>query len=486
MRLGVLAAVRPVRVVRLIASLASALALAGLCLPAEALAGTYTWSLPTDFTLTGANPDHDHYAGTPWTYTDGTSPTALARLDAFRTNVQGGLVAWTDSNEASALVGTNPQDQPIIGGHSNEDTFPPAQMVLGPTPTHHVAIRWTAPLPATTIVTGTIVSDETAGPARSACGSLGWDTWSLELNGAPVQGQSGTVPDSTQQPQAISASVPVAAGDTIDLVVAAGNGAMVDSACAPVAATFQIQATAPAPALTVDQPAPGTVISNGEPTFSGSASGAFGAQGTVTVRIYRGSAIDASTLAETLTVDRSGRAFSVSPDPFLYNGTYTVQAEQDDILGERGFSSPVTFTIADPLPPIALAGLGSKPLRSATPTFTGTAGTLPGDSAQIDVYIWSGTRARGYPARHLRAPRGPNGRWRIRVAPGLRDGRYVAIAAQNGPAGLIGSQFVRFQIKVRKQRKRHAERASVVLRPSVSPVLTGAQPRADSLRSRAS
>ena len=56
-----------VRRPRMIALLAGTVALAALWLPPAALAGTYTWSMPGDFTVTGANPDHDHYGATPWT-----------------------------------------------------------------------------------------------------------------------------------------------------------------------------------------------------------------------------------------------------------------------------------------------------------------------------------------------------------------------------------------------------------------------------------
>lgn len=425
-----------------------AIALASLGMPAAATAGTYTWSLPSEFTVSGSNPDHGPYGDAPWTYADGTGPVALARLDTFEPNVQGGLVGWTDSRDMSALVGTNPKAEPITGGTNNEDTFAPGQMVLEPTHDHAVAVRWTSPLAGTIAVTATVVSDETASTPRSACASLGWDTWSLDLNGSQVQGQTGTVPDSTQAPHTIAASASVAPGDAIDLVVTAGNGAAADPACAPVGVTLQLHAPGTAPAPALDQPAASAVIDDGQPRFSGTAGAAFGDASTVTIRVYRGTEVGAGAPVETLSGDVADAGFSVAPSPFLYDGTYTAQVEQDDAVGDNGFSQPVTFKIADPLPPITLAPLGDKPLRTAEPTLSGTSGTLDGDSAQIEVYVWPGTRPHGYALRHLLAARGSDGRWSIRITPSLVDGEYVAIAAQNGPAGVIGSQLVRFQVKV--------------------------------------
>jgi hypothetical protein len=297
-------------------------------------------------------------------------------------------------------------------------------------------------------VTGTVVSDETSGTARSACSSLGWDTWSVDDNGTPIAGQGGTVPESSAGPQSISTRISVARGDTLDLVVAAGASASADPACAPVGITFEVDEPGVAPTPAFSQPQGGAVVDDGQPQFAGTAGAAFGDGGSVTVRVYQGTKVNAAALVETVSGDRSGSDFSLAPSPFLYDGTYTAEAEQDDAVGDRGFSAPVTFKVADPLPPITLAPVGRAALATATPTLRGTAGTLGGDSTKIDVYVWAGTVAHGYPLRHVLAPLAPDGRWRAMLSPGLRDGEYVAIASQNGPAGMIGSQPVRFEIKV--------------------------------------
>ena len=57
------------------ADIAAGVMLAGLCLPAASLAGTYSWDLPANFTTSppGANPDHDPYGATPWRYLEGAA-----------------------------------------------------------------------------------------------------------------------------------------------------------------------------------------------------------------------------------------------------------------------------------------------------------------------------------------------------------------------------------------------------------------------------
>jgi len=251
---------------------------------------------------------------------------------------------------------------PQLRANNNEDTFAPAKGVLAPTPQHVVAVGWTSPVSATVTIAGDIVSEETKSPETSACSAAGLDSWVLEVNGSPVDGQGGPVPSSAKGPQSISATVAVSTGDTIDLVVTAGDSAIADPACAASGVALQIQAPAAVPAVTLDQPGAGTIVNNGEPTFSGSAANAFGDSATVTVRIYSGASIGPAALVQTLTTSRSGGAYSVAPSPFLYDDTYTVQAEQDDLVGDAGLSSKVTFKLADFLPPITLGSLGSKPL----------------------------------------------------------------------------------------------------------------------------
>lgn len=413
---------------------------------ASAHAGAYTWALPNNFTLSGANPDHGDYGDTPGRYLDGPSASQLTSLDSFEGNVQGGLAGWTDSSDAGVLVGTDPQAQQISGGPRNEDTFGPGQMVLEPTMSHVAAIGWTAPIQAHARLEVTLISDETGSTAGTACGTAGWDAWSIDVDGRPLAGQSGIVPANGQNPETVSAAVSLSAGQELELVVAAGNGAAADPGCAPVGASIQIQLPSSTPTPALGQPASGAVIANGEPVFSGTATDGFGAGSTVTVRVYRGAAIAPGSLVDALIASRSGSGFSVAPDPMLYNGTYTVQVEQDDLAGDAGFSEPLTFRIADPLPHITLARLGTRPLRTHTPVLRGAAGTLADESGQVEVLVWSGTDPSGYPVRHLSAVRDARGRWRVRVAPRLPDGVYVAVAAQNSPAGLIGSQPVRFRI----------------------------------------
>ena len=131
----------------------------------------------------------------------------------------------------------------------------------------------------------------------------------------------------------------------------------------------------------------------------------------------------------TATVQSDG-AWSVTPTSQLGNGTYTAQAEQDDLVGDSGLSAATTFRLSTP-PPIKLTinALGSKPLITSTPTLSGTAGIAPGDSPVL-VTIYSGPSASGSAVRTLSAPVSDAGTWLAQITPALADGRYTAIAAQ--------------------------------------------------------
>ena len=113
--------------------------LAGLCLPAAALAGTYSWDLPANFTATspGANPDHDAYGAAPWSYLEGP-----AALPAHGSQPQPGQVhpAATVRDRdprrprglerfRRALVATNPSSTTLTDG---TDTFPAGQLAITP------------------------------------------------------------------------------------------------------------------------------------------------------------------------------------------------------------------------------------------------------------------------------------------------------------------------------------------------------------------
>jgi hypothetical protein len=200
------------------------------------------------------------------------------------------------------------------------------------------------------------------------------------------------------------------------------------------------------PFVSVTNPTAGATVSTLQQTYAGQATSGFGISDQVTVRVYGGSSASGPPV-ETLSTIASGGTFSVSSGSVLANGQYTVQAEQDDVIGDQGLSVPITFTIANPPPAVSLDSLGSAPLVVVTPTLTGTGSTRSLDSAQVTVQVYSGTNTSTTPVRTVTASVGAGGRFAAQVDPALPDGQYTAVATQNSSVGLGSSPSVEFRVK---------------------------------------
>ena len=74
----------------------------------------------------------------------------------------------------------------------------------------------------------------------------------------------------------------------------------------------------------------------------------------------------------------------------------------------------------------------------ATPTFSGTAGTDPGDSTTVTVKVYSGSSASGTLIQTLTATRGSGGAYSVDASPPLADGTYTGQAEQADDAGNTG------------------------------------------------
>ena len=97
-----------------------------------------------------------------------------------------------------------------------------------------------------------------------------------------------------------------------------------------------------------------------------------------------------------------------------------------------------TVTIVNPT-----AGSASS---DATPTFSGTAGTDPGDGDTISLRLYQGTGATGTPLTTLQATRS-GGTWSVAASSDLASGTYTAQAEQSDAAGNVGrSSAITFQI----------------------------------------
>ncbi|MEA2157689.1 MAG: hypothetical protein QOD66_69 [Solirubrobacteraceae bacterium] len=416
------------------------LLLAGLCLPAAALAGTYSWDLPANFTATasGANPDHDVYGATPWSYVDAlapsfpalpptSTPSAFRPLDTFGTSLDGGLRGWNDSSDPNALVALNTSGAPI-------GEVPAGQLAVRPASDRVVAIGWTSPLASTHTVS--IAGSFT--PLKSCAGT--GPTWTLEQNGASIASGSGAI---------AAPPISVASRASIYLTVDySGLPLVYDPQCETAAVSLHIAATeTTAPSVTLTSPANGALISGGQPTFSGSASTGFGASPTVTVRVYRGASASGTPVQTITTTRSSAGGYVVGPNAALADGQYTAQAEQDDLSSppDRGFSAPTTFLIHNAAPTITLDSPGARPLTTATPTLTGQAAAT---TNRVALVIYPGTGTKGTPVRLASGASDSHGHFSIRITPGLPDGQYTAVAAQAGSGATGLSKAVTFRIKV--------------------------------------
>jgi hypothetical protein len=200
-------------------------------------------------------------------------------------------------------------------------------------------------------------------------------------------------------------------------------------------ATFTIDSAAPA--VTLNAPANGSVTSDSTPHFAGNAGNRAGDSQTVTVRVYPG-ASPTGFPAETLQATRNGSSWAVEPLTGLADGQYTAIAEQLDGDGGVGTSAPNTFTIDTAAPAVTLdAPANGSSLVDGTPTFSGAAGTAPGDSSTVTVKVYAGSSASGSPVQTRQAT-ASGGAWSVAASPALADGTYTARAEQGDHASNTG------------------------------------------------
>ena len=98
---------------------------------------------------------------------------------------------------------------------------------------------------------------------------------------------------------------------------------------------------------------------------------------------------------------------------------------------------------AAPVPTIT--GPGS-PTNDTRPTFTGRAGTLPGDAAQVSVRVYTGSTATGSPVQTLSTTAAANKVWSVNASAPLADGTYTAVVSQGDSAGNTGTASRTFAI----------------------------------------
>ena len=214
----------------------------------------------------------------------------------------------------------------------------------------------------------------------------------------------------------------------------------------PTPASFDWTIDTQAPTLTLSTPADGTNVSDTTPAFSGNAGANAGDASTITITIYAGTRHNGRCRPNPQrdAAPAAARTAPMQPTP-LDLGTYTARAEQSDDAGNTGQSSANTFTV-DPAAPdieppsvsLVFPAAGSA-TGDATPAFSGTAGTDPGDSATVTVRVYSGSTTGGTLIQTLTATRGPNGAYSVEASAPLADGLYTGQAQQTDDAGNTGS-----------------------------------------------
>jgi hypothetical protein len=201
------------------------------------------------------------------------------------------------------------------------------------------------------------------------------------------------------------------------------------------------------PSISLTAPAGGSTTTDTTPNFAGVAGLAPGDSTTVTIKVYSGAGTGGA-LVQTRTATRAGDGtYSVDAAPELPPGTYTAQAEQLDSAANMGFSGANTFTIEagpppppDTTPPIISVDFPHEDTFTSdtTPTISGTAGTLAGDSTAVTLRLYEGNGTLGPVARTLNTTRAPSGAWTVDATPALALGTYTARAEQSDLAGNVG------------------------------------------------
>jgi major membrane immunogen (membrane-anchored lipoprotein) len=173
------------------------------------------------------------------------------------------------------------------------------------------------------------------------------------------------------------------------------------------------------------------------PTLKGARGTATGDIATVSVVVYRGTAVGGS-VASSGAASASGGSWTYTSAE-LPDGTYTAQATQEDDAGNVGTAGPMTFTVKTATPIVTLEALPA--LSNSSLTFAGSADTGAGDIPSVTVKVYAGSEASGSPVRTLTVA-ASGGKWSAGPVE-LSEGTYTAQAEQKDEAGNTGTSAAR-------------------------------------------
>jgi large repetitive protein len=198
--------------------------------------------------------------------------------------------------------------------------------------------------------------------------------------------------------------------------------------------TFTIDTTPPAVHLAT--PLDKETVHSSRPTFSGGAGNEAGDDENVTLRIYEGTSTS-DKLAQEATIERSGDSWSTEANgPQLPNGVYTAQVTQLDDAGNKGRSTPHTFTVDKQAPKVTLNKLPEL-INDATPSFSGLADTAPEDKQSVTLKVYPGSSTSGKSLQSVTVS-SQEGSWSTGPIKHLADGTYTAQAEQTDEFGHTG------------------------------------------------
>ncbi len=200
-------------------------------------------------------------------------------------------------------------------------------------------------------------------------------------------------------------------------------------------------AAAAVPAISLTNPAAGSVTNNTMPLFQGStvlaAEESFPWE-PITLKVYAGTSTSTTPIEEMATIGfEPGADWFVDPALPLSDGTYTAQASEET-EAEPAVpieTAPVTFRI-DTTPPTVSVARPAGALAGAPVAVEGSAGTSEGDLPAVTLQVFAGAEAAGAPIEAIEVP-AHGGAWAGTLA-GLSAGSYTLRAEQSDSAGNLG------------------------------------------------
>lgn len=211
-------------------------------------------------------------------------------------------------------------------------------------------------------------------------------------------------------------------------------------------------ALAATPKVTLTSPANGGLISGGQPEFKGSAVNSSSASGTVTVVVYRGEEAGGLPII-VLQTSVSDGSYEITPSALpLVDGLYTAQASEAESRtfgAPIGYSNTTTFYVFNGKTRVDLNAPAKEPVTNPAPTFTGTAVTSAGASGTVVLEVFPGSTTNATPLEVVGGSVKSSGDFKIQVEPGLADGKYTAVVAQDLATGTSFSKAVHFTVDAR-------------------------------------